>query len=353
MNYSRSALLILSAVAVILAAGCSTATEEAVLLTPDAPQLKAFATVPAVMEDDANPITEDKITLGRMLYYEPRLSKGQDIACNNCHQLDKYGVDGEPTSPGHKGQRGDRNSPTVYHAAGHFSQFWDGREPNVEEQAKGPILNPVEMALASDKQAVAVLKSIPQYVELFKAAFPGDDNPVTYDNMAKAIGAFERKLVTPSRWDKFLQGDATALTAAELDGLNEFLGANCQTCHMGPYLGGSLFQKLGIVKAWPDDSDTGREKVTGNQGDRMMFKVPSLRNIAETGPYFHDGKVPALNEAVGKMAEYELGSALTPEQIDSIVVFLKSLTGEIPADYIKKPELPPSTPATPKPDLSD
>ena len=353
MNYSRSALLILSAVAVILAAGCSTATEEAVLLTPDAPQLKAFATVPAVMEDDANPITEDKITLGRMLYYEPRLSKGQDIACNNCHQLDKYGVDGEPTSPGHKGQRGDRNSPTVYHAAGHFSQFWDGREPNVEEQAKGPILNPVEMALASDKQAVAVLKSIPQYVELFKAAFPGDDNPVTYDNMAKAIGAFERKLVTPSRWDKFLQGDATALTAAELDGLNEFLGANCQTCHMGPYLGGSLFQKLGIVKAWPDDSDTGREKVTGNQGDRMMFKVPSLRNIAETGPYFHDGKVPALNEAVGKMAEYELGSALTPEQIDSIVVFLESLTGEIPADYIKKPELPPSTPATPKPDLSD
>jgi cytochrome c peroxidase len=353
MNFARSALLICFVMFVVLAVGCSSATEEKAGLTPDSPQLKAFAPVPAVMEDDSNPITEQKVDLGRMLYYEPRLSKGQDISCNDCHELDKYGVDGEPTSDGHKGQRGDRNSPSVYHAAGHFSQFWDGREPNVEEQAKGPILNPVEMALASDKDAVKVLKSIPEYVSLFKAAFPDVDDPVTYDNMAKAIGAFERKLVTPARWDSFLEGDATALTEAELDGLNEFLGANCQTCHMGPYLGGGLFQKLGIVKAWPDDSDTGRHKVTGNESEKMMFKVPSLRNVAETGPYFHDGKVPALHEAVGNMAEYELGSVLTPEQIDSIVVFLESLTGEIPVDYIQKPELPPSSPTTPKPDLSD
>ncbi len=335
----------------VIGTGCS--TEKAPTLTPDSPQVKAFAPLPAVMESSKNPITEEKVTLGRMLYYDPRLSKGQDISCNTCHMLDKYGVDGEPTSDGHKGKRGDRNSPTVYNAAGHFVQFWDGRAADVEEQAKGPVLNPVEMAMPSEEYVVKVLKSIPGYVEAFKAAFPGEKDPVTFDNMALAIGAFERKLVTPSRWDKFLKGDATALTEAELAGLNEFLDANCQSCHMGAYVGGNLYQKIGVMKPWPDTSDTGRQQVTGNAADAMMFKVPSLRNVAETAPYYHKGTIATLPDAVNKMAEYELGKQLTESQVNSIVTFLKALTGEIPTDYIKEPELPKSTAKTPKPDLSD
>jgi cytochrome c peroxidase len=305
------------------------------------------------MASDTNPITEEKVVLGRILYYEPRLSKAQDIACNDCHMLDRFGVDNEPTSEGHKGLRGDRNSPTVYNAAGHFSQFWDGRAADVEEQAKGPVLNPVEMAMPSEEHVIKVLKSMPEYETLFKAAFPESADPINYDNFALAIGAFERQLVTPAAWDKFLQGDATALGEAQLAGLDEFLGANCQTCHMGPYLGGSMFQKLGVVKPWPDQTDTGRHKVTGNEADKMMFKVPSLRNIAKTGPYFHDGKVATLEEAITLMAEYELGQELSQAQVQSIAQFLDALTGEIPADYIRKPELPESTASTPKPDLSD
>ena len=318
MKHARTILLpaIVMASLLILLSSCST-SEEPPSLTPDSPQLKAFGVVPEVMESSDNPITEEKITLGRMLYYEPRLSKGHDLSCNSCHMLDKYGVDNEPTSEGHKGQRGDRNSPTVYHAGGHFVQFWDGRAADVEEQAKGPVLNPVEMAMPSEDYVVKVLESMPEYVELFKAAFPEDKQPITYDNMAAAIGVFERKLVTPSRWDKFLAGDASALTPAELAGLQQFLDANCQTCHMGPYMGGVMFQKLGVVKPWPDATDTGRHKVTGNDADKMMFKVPSLRNIAKTGPYFHDGKVVELHDAIGNMGEYELGRQLTEEQIAS------------------------------------
>ena len=322
-------------------------------LTPDSPQLKVFAPLPAVMESASNPITEEKVKLGRMLYYEPRLSKAQDLSCNTCHQLDNFGVDNEPTSPGHKGQRGARNSPTVYNAAGHFVQFWDGRAADVEEQAVGPVMNPVEMAMPSEDVVIAVLRSMPEYVELFKAAFPEGGDPVTMENFGKAAGAFERKLVTPSRWDKFLQGDAGALTDAEIAGLQEFLGANCQMCHMGAYLGGNLYQKAGLVKEWPNTSDTGRHQVTGNESDKMMFKVPSLRLVAKTAPYFHDGSVASLGEAVAMMAEYELGQQLTEQQVSSILTFLEALTGEIPADYIAKPELPSSTAKTPKPDLSD
>ncbi len=347
-------LLLSSAVLVcgsLMTVGC--APDKTPPLAPDSPQLKAFAPLPGAMESPKNPITEEKVALGRMLYYDTRLSKGQDISCNTCHRLDNYGVDNEPTSIGHRGQRGDRNSPTVYNAAGHFAQFWDGRAADVEEQAKGPIMNPVEMAMPSEEQLVRVLKSMPDYVAAFKAAFPDDKDPVTYDNVARAIGAFERKLLTPSRWDKFLGGDASALTPAELGGLNEFISANCQSCHMGPYLGGSLFQKLGVVKPWPDTSDLGRYNVSGNEADKMMFKVPSLRNIAKTGPYFHDGSVKTLPEAVSAMAEYEVGKQLTPDQVQAIVAFLDALTGEIPADYVKPPELPTSTRRTPKPDLSD
>ncbi len=346
-------LFVILIAALLLAAACTSGNESVSGIAPDAPQLRAFAPLPAVMEAESNPITGEKVFLGRILYYDPRLSKGQDISCNDCHQLDSFGVDGEPTSEGHKGVRGDRNSPTVYNAAGHFTQFWDGRAADIEEQAKGPVLNPVEMAMPSEDYVLNVLRSMPEYETLFKAAFPDAEEPITYDNMARAIGAFERKLVTPSAWDRFLQGDAQALNEAQLAGLDEFLGANCQMCHMGAYFGGSLFQKLGVMKPWPDQSDTGRHKVTGNEADKMMFKVPSLRNIAKTGPYFHDGKTGTLDEAISLMAEYELGTELTEQQRESIAVFLDALTGEIPVEYIRKPNLPASTAKTPKPDLSD
>ena len=315
----------------------------------DPARLKMFAPLPDTMPSPGNPITDEKVTLGRMLYYETRLSRGHDLSCNSCHLLDKFGVDNKATSEGHKGQRGDRNSPTSYNAAGHIVQFWDGRAKNVEEQAKGPVLNPVEMAAPNEKYVIAVLTSIPEYVEAFKKAFPEDKQPVTYENMARAIGAFERKLVTPSRWDKFLKGDQEALTEEEKAGFNKFVEAGCQTCHMGPYVGGAMIQKLGVVRPFPDASDPGREKVTKNEGDRMMFKVPSLRNVEKTYPYLHNGKVASLDETISLMGNYQLGRQLSPEEVKLIAAWLKSLTGEIPAEYIKPPQLPPSTAKTPKP----
>ena len=235
----------------------------------------------------------------------------------------------------------------------HFVQFWDGRAPDVEEQAKGPVLNPVEMAMASEKDVIAVLKSMPEYVDAFKKAFPGEKDPVTYDNVGKAIGAFERKLITPARWDKFLKGDATVLTAEEKAGFNTFSSAGCETCHAGALLGGNMFQKIGSVKPWSDTSDPGRFKVTKSEADRLMFKVPSLRNIEKTGPYFHDGKTATLKEAIVKMADYQLGKTLNDADVQAIETWMKSLTGTIPVDYIKEPVLPKSTPKTPKPSEAD
>ena len=333
----------------VLAAGMYLAGCGPKAVTVDAAKLQLFKALPDLMESQKNPITEAKVSLGRMLYYEPRLSKNHDVSCNSCHDLAQYGVDGQPVSDGHKGQKGTRNSPTVYNAAGHFVQFWDGRAPDVEEQAKGPVMNPVEMAMSSEKQVVAVLKSMPGYVDAFKKAFPEEKDPVTYDNMARAIGAFERRLVTPARWDKFLQGDQSALTDQEKKGFNTFMEAGCQACHAGTYLGGEMYQKLGAVKPFPDTSDPGREAVTKQESDRMIFKVPSLRNTEKTAPYYHTGKVPTLEAAVKEMAEYQLGKQLKDDEVASIVAYLKTLTGSIPTEYIKPPELPKSTAKTPKP----
>lgn len=334
------------AACLILSLGCGKASQ-----TIDPAKLQAFAPLPDVVPPRTGDLTEEKVTLGRMLYYEPRLSRSQGISCNSCHMLDKYGVDNEPTSDGHKGKKGNRNSPTVYNAAGHFVQFWDGRAEDVEAQAKGPVTNPVEMAMSSEKDVIAVLNSMQGYVQAFKKAFPGAKDPVTFDNMASAIGAFERKLVTPARWDKFLRGDQAALTPEEKAGFNTFIAAGCQTCHAGAYLGGNLYQKLGVMEPYPDQSDMGRYEVTKSEGDKMVFKVPSLRNIEKTGPYFHNGKVSRLDETVAQMGEYQLGRRLNDAEVKSIVTWLHALTGEIPADYVKAPELPKSTARTPKADL--
>jgi cytochrome c peroxidase len=306
----------------------------------DPARLSGFQPLPAAVESTKNPITAAKAQLGRMLYYEKRLSRNQDVSCNTCHPLDKFGVDGERFSTGDKRQKGGRNAPTVYNAAGHIAQFWDGRAADVEEQAKGPVLNPVEMAMADDRAVVAVLRGIPGYVTLFQKAFPGENDPVTFDNVGKAIGAFERKLLTPSRWDQFLNGNQGALTAPEKAGFMKFTEAGCQTCHNGPFVGGRNFQKLGLAKPYPGGSDHGRVAVTKQAGDEMVFKVPSLRNVEKTGPYFHDGSAGSLDSAVRSMAEYQLGRKLSDADVASIRTWLQTLTGEIPAAYIQQPALP-------------
>lgn len=316
-----------------------------------ADRLAMFTPIPPAVPAASGAANEEMIALGRMLYYEPRLSKSQTISCNSCHDLAKYGVDGEVTSDGHAGKKGDRNSPTVYNAAAHFVQFWDGRAADVEEQAKGPVLNPVEMAMGGEAAVVAVLASIPEYVDRFARAFPGEAKPISYDNMARAIGAFERRLMTPSRWDALLAGDASALIAEEQVGLKTFLDAGCQACHYGALLGGTSYQRLGAVKAYPGNADPGRFKVTGNEADRAVFKVPSLRNIDKTAPYFHDGHVADLQDAVRQMGEYQLGKTLTDAEVQNVVAFLRVLTGKIDEGYIKPPELPKSTANTPKPVL--
>jgi cytochrome c peroxidase len=315
----------------------------------NAEALQMFAPLPAVMSSPDNPVTDAKVTLGRILYYDTRLSADQKISCNTCHPLDAYGAESKSVSTGHKNQKGSRNAPTVYNAAGHFVQFWDGRAPNVEEQAKGPITNPVEMAMPSSAVAVQVIKSMPEYVKLFQTAFPNDKDPVTFNNMAMAIGAFERGLVTPSRWDAFVEGDRFALTDAEKSGFNTFASVGCQWCHYGPYVGGSVYQKLGVVKPWPNQTDQGRYQLTKDEMDKMVFKVPSLRNIKKTGPYFHDGSVPTLDQAIRNMAVHQRGVTLTNAQLKSIETWMESLTGQIPMSYIKPPELPKSTSQTPQP----
>jgi cytochrome c peroxidase len=206
------------------------------------------------------------------------------------------------------------------------------------------------MAMPAEPVVVKVLESMPEYVDLFTRAFPNDKSPVSYDNMAKAIGAFERKLMTPSRWDTFLKGDRTALTAEEQAGFKTFVAVGCKTCHAGALLGGSFYQKLGVAKPFPRSEDPGREKLTKNAADQGVFKVPSLRNIEKTGPYFHDGKTPGLDQAVRDMGEYQLGRALTAEETTQIIDFLNVLTGTIDPELIRPPALPPSTAKTPKPD---
>jgi cytochrome c peroxidase len=347
-NAIRSSALILIALISLSSAAAAAADDSAMLRT----QAKSvIGTLPADAASEARPMNAARVDLGRQLYYDTRLSKNHDIACNSCHPLDRFGADGEPTSPGHRGQRGGRNSPTVYNAALHIAQFWDGREPDVEAQAKGPVLNPVEMAMPSETAVVAVLKSIPGYGPSFANAFPGTADPITYDNMAAAIGAFERGLLTPAPVDRFIAGDDAALAADARRGFTLFLQNGCVSCHAGPAIGGGMYRKIGLVKPY-ETLDPGRFDVTGNESDRHVFKVPSLRNITQTGPYFHDGSIESLDEAVRLMGWHQLGIDIPAEDRASIIAFLESLTGSTDATYIAKPELPASGPATPEPDPS-
>lgn len=270
----------------------------------------------------------EMIALGRELYDDQRLSTGGNIACASCHDLARHGTDGEPTSPGTGGERGDRNSPSSVNAFRQIAQFWDGRAKDVEEQAQGPVVNPIEHGFGSPDEFVAKLASLPGMQDRFAARFGGDD-PVTLANFGTAVAAFERTLRTHSRFDDYLDGKVDALTEAEKTGLKTFMAVGCTACHTGRTVGGGMFQKLGLVKPYPTE-DPGREKVTGAAADRHFFKVPMLLNVSETSPYFHDGKVATLDSAVRLMGRHQLGRELDAEQVSSIIAFLGALTGPVP-----------------------
>jgi cytochrome c peroxidase len=316
------------------------ASSEPVLSTPTEEDLnprllRRFKSLTAPDNDQPQAL----VALGRMLYFEPLMSSDRRVSCNTCHPLDRYGTTPTAVSTGVNGQHGQRNAPSTYNASSQFRQFWDGRAANLQEQVRGPIQNPVEMGMI-ETALVSRLSGIEGYERAFAQAFPSSKEPVSLDHVAEAIAAFERGLRTPARWDRYLAGDNTALTAREKSGARLFANLGCMVCHEGQLLGGSMFQRAGAVVAWPNRSDRGRRDLTNDAADDMIFKVPSLRNVAKTAPYFHDGSIATLNDAVQMMARHQLGVSLTEDEADAIVTWLGSLTGTIPADYVRAPHLP-------------
>ena len=314
-----------------------------------------FKPLPSAEEmQKLRPFTEAQVKLGHQLWYEPRLSKGNTVSCNSCHNLASAGVDNMPTSQGHKGQFGGRNSPTALNAALLGMQFWDGRAADVEEQAGGPLVNPVEMANDSQEAAAAKIAKIPEYQELFKTAFP-EDGAVSFKNITTALGAFERTLLTPTRWDEYLKGNVSALSEQERKGVRAFMDNGCIACHSGVNLGGNSFQKFGLVKGpyWKfiedPKRDKGRADVTKKTEDEFFFRVPGLRNVAKTYPYFHNGSVWELDKAVNIMGMAQLGKELSKEDTDNIVAFLNTLSGSVSESARTMPELPLSAPLESQP----
>ncbi|MBT1074859.1 cytochrome-c peroxidase [Geobacter grbiciae] len=298
-----------------------------------------------------NPATPAKVELGKMLYFDPRLSSSHLISCNTCHNVGLAGADLQETAIGHGWQKGPRNSPTVLNAVYNIAQFWDGRAEDLAAQAKGPVQASVEMN-NKPENLVATLKSIPGYQPLFRKAFPGEKDPVTFDNVAKAIEVFEATLVTPGApFDRYLSGNRKALTATEEKGLALFLDKGCVACHSGINVGGTGYFPFGVKESpGPEirpEGDTGRFKVTNTAADKYVFRSPSLRNAAITMPYFHSGKVWALKDAVKVMGSAQLGISLTDDDAGKITAFLGSLTGKQPK--VMHPVLPPNSDTTPRP----
>ena len=303
-------------------------------------------------QEPIQPITAAKpknpalVELGKKLFFDPRLSKSGFISCNSCHNLSMGGTDNLKTSIGHNWNQGPINAPTVLNSSLNLAQFWDGRAKDLQAQAGGPIANPGEMA-SNHTLAVEILQSIPGYTADFKKVFGNDK--VTIEEVTKAIAAFEETLVTPnSRFDKFLKGDKKAITADEQAGYKLFKDSGCVQCHNGPAVGGNSYQKMGVVAEYKASSPAeGRVGVTKEEADRMKFKVPTLRNVEMTYPYFHDGAANTLKEAVETMGRVQLGKKFTDAENAKIVAFLKTLTGDQPS--FKLPILPPSADATPRP----
>ncbi len=311
---------------------------------------KVIPTQPSALA--SGPAGSERVALGKMLFFDPRLSSSWLISCNTCHNVGLGGVDGLETSIGHGWQRGPRNSPTVLNAVFNVAQFWDGRAKDLREQAMGPVQAAVEMN-STPARTVKTLQSIPEYGRRFQAAFPGETQPVTFENMARAVEAFEATLTTPnSRFDQYLNGNDGALNASEKRGLDLFMSKGCVACHSGVNLGGTGYFPFGVVEKPGAEilppTDKGRFSVTRTASDEYRFKSPSLRNIELTAPYFHSGKVWDLRQAVAVMGTSQLGGVLKSDEVDAITQFLLTLTGEQPK--VSYPQLPIHTAATPLPD---
>lgn len=314
---------------------------------------KLFKPVPSVVPAvKDNAITRDKVELGKMLFFEPRLSSSHLISCNTCHNLSMGGDDNLEVSIGHGWQKGPRNAPTVLNAVFNAAQFWDGRAEDLKAQAKGPVQAGVEMA-STPERVVKTLLSMPDYIERFKKAFPNEADPVTFDNMAKAIEAFEATLITPAApFDQFLEGTATALDMDQRRGLRLFMDKGCASCHAGLNIGGEGYYPFGVVERPGADvlppEDKGRFQVTKTASEAYVFRAGPLRNIELTAPYFHSGNVWSLEQAVAIMGTSQLGEQLDDGEVKAITAFLRSLTGEQPK--VEMPILPVSTAATPQPE---
>lgn len=311
-----------------------------------------FKAIPASYKDiPGNQANDAMVALGAMLYHDPRLSGSHALSCASCHNIGLGGGDDAATSVGHNFKQGGRNAPTVLNATFNFAQFWDGRAKDLFEQAGGPVVNPIEMN--SPKEHVAEqLKSIPGYAKAFADAFPGQPDPITLDNVQKAIAAFESTLITPNApFDQFLGGKLDAMTAEQKDGLKLFLDKGCAACHNGINVGGGMYAKFGVAAdpgpVYRPVADKGRMAVTKDSADEYSFKVPTLRNVTLTAPYFHTGSVWDLREAVKVMGKAQLGQDLTQPEVDKIVAFLGALQGDQPK--VQVPILPPSGPDTTRP----
>jgi cytochrome c peroxidase len=297
------------------------------------------------MLSEKNPVTLEKAELGRILFYETRISVDGTVSCARCHPIGLYGADGLRKAIGNNCKVNPRNTPTIFNAAGQISAHWIGNRIDVEDQARQSVIGPPSFGMPSYETVERRLGEIRGYMDLFKKAFPKDNDPITVDNFSKAVGAFERTLVTPSRFDAFVKGDQTALTATQKRGLRTFMEMGCIMCHSGTYVGGQSYQKFGLLESYSQvtrskDVDEGRYVVTKNESDKYVFKVPMLRNVEVTSPYFHDGSVDRLHDAVRVMGKIQLGRDLTRTQIEDIVSFLRSLTGSIPEDALRIPLLP-------------
>jgi len=303
---------------------------------------------PAIKAIRSTPL---RVEIGTQLYFDPRLSESHAISCNACHRIGLGGVDVQETSIGHRWQRGPRNAPTVLNAVFNTAQFWDGRAKDLEQQAGGPLLNPIEMG-TSEAHVVEQLKGIPGYVSEFHRAFSGEKDPVTFKNVRDLIALFEATLITPDApFDRYLRGDEKALDAQEKRGLQAFINKGCASCHNGINIGGNRYAPFGVVEKpgarFLPPNDHGRFAVTKTVSDEYVFKVPTLRNIALTRPYFHSGKAWSLRQAVAVMGSSQLGITLTAQEVDDITAFLHALTGKQP--QVVYPVLPPSVSSTPRP----
>ena len=335
-------IIVLSTVAVSIMMGSSLikqANEAGLVPIP-----KSTKDIRKLVDNPDNPITNAKVELGKQLFFEPRIAKSGLISCNTCHNLSTGGFDGVAAAIGHKWTANPhhRNSPTVYNAVFFDAQFWDGRDPDLEKQAQGPILAGPEMA-ATKEHVVKTVTSMPEYVDAFKSAY-GKDVKIDYETITATIGLFERTLVTPAPYDEFLNGNEKAMSDKEKEGLNTFIDKGCATCHTGIALGGSM-QAFGVTGKYKY-ADVGDFK-----GDKNgMVKVPTLRNITQTAPYFHNGQIWDLQDAIKEMGRIQLGQKISDKDAASIEEFLKALDGR--KGHIILPVLPASTSTTPKPDIN-